>query len=132
MIPVLKDMSHLFAASAALQNGDIVSMPCDRHHGSTKSLECNFFNGKADFPIGAFTFAASFDVEVISIFVIKKSVKEYMVYVKPVAVERNDLSKNEKVKQLTKSYVNELESIANEYPEQWFNYYEFWKKETQS
>ena len=130
MIPVMSDMSHLFLASAAIQNGEILSMPCDRVHGSSKSVECDFFNGKADFPIGAFSFAASFDVEILSIFVIKKSTKKYTVYIKPVALneeQKNGFKKQEKIKFLAQLFANELEAVVKEYPEQWFNYYEFWK-----
>lgn len=30
LIPVMADMSHIFSIYAALQEGEIVSMPCDR------------------------------------------------------------------------------------------------------
>ena len=129
-IPVLGDMSHLFAASAAIQNGEILSMPCDRNHGSAKSVECDFFGGKAGFPVGAFSFAANFNVEILSIFVIKKSARNYTVYVNPVAIsekQKEESKKQEKIKLLAQSFVNELEKIVRKYPEQWFNYYEFWK-----
>ena len=28
---------------------------------------------------------------------------------------------------LLKQYVSALESVVKQYPEQWFNYYDFWK-----
>ena len=140
LIPVLNDMSHFFAVNAALQNGEIVSMPCDRNHGSAKSVECDFLNGKADFPIGAFALAASFDVEVLAIFAIKISAKKYKVFVVPICPQITQINteiicenlcnlwtKKEKIEFLAKSYVKELENIVKQYPEQWFNYYEFWK-----
>ena len=130
VIPVLSDMSHLFAANAALQNGEIVSMPCDRNHGSAKSVECDFLRGKADFPVGAFALASAFDVEVLAVFVIKISVKKYKVFVTPIVVEESEtstLSKRKKVEEYVRSYVRELENIVKQYPEQWFNFYDFWK-----
>ena len=129
LIPVLGDMSHLFTINAALQNGEIVSMPCDRNLGSTKSLKCDFINGKANFPIGTFVLAATFNVEVLSIFVIKKSPRKYTVYVKPIEIVENPsekITKQQKVELLTRSYVKEVENIVRKYPEQWFNYYAFW------
>ncbi|GHS85790.1 lipid A biosynthesis acyltransferase [Bacteroidia bacterium] len=128
IIPILPDMSHLFAVNVALQNGEIVSMPCDRHLGSAKSVECEFLNGKADFPIGAFALATTLDVEIVSIFVMKTATKKYKLYVRPLTIDtkEND-TKSEKIERYVRAYVKEVESIVREYPEQWFNYYEFWK-----
>ena len=128
IIPVFGDMSHIFAVNEALSVGEAVSMPCDRIFGSSKSVECDFLSGKANFPIGAFTLAAHFDVPVIAIFVMKKSVSKYRVYVQPISLEDSDtLSKREKAERLTRAFVKELEAVVRKYPEQWFNFYNFWK-----
>jgi len=29
---------------------------------------------------------------------------------------------------MVKDYANDLEGMVKQYPEQWFNYYDFWKK----
>jgi len=130
LIPVLNDLSHFFILTAALQRGEIISMPCDRNHGSAKSMTCNFLNGKADFPIGAFALAASLDVEILSIFVVKTSIKKYKIIVRPCSkgVLHTPQNKKERIETLILSYVSELESIIQQYPLQWFNYYEFWKE----
>lgn len=128
IIPMCSDMSHLFAINEALSAGEIVSMPCDRNLGSAKSVECDFLSGKADFPIGAFTLAAHFDVPVVSIFVMKKSVSNYHVYVQPIIIEDSmNVSKREKATLLTRKFVKELEEVVRKYPVQWFNFYNFWK-----
>jgi len=128
LIPVTNDLSHLFAVNSALQKGEIVSMPCDRLHGSTKFVECDFMSGKADFPIGAFTLAVHYDLEILAIFVVKISTKKYKIYVQPCGNKLNTTSnKKEKIDNLVFSYVKELENMVKQYPIQWFNYYEFWK-----
>jgi predicted LPLAT superfamily acyltransferase len=128
IIPVVNDMSHIFTINDALSAGEIVSMPCDRNFGSAKSVECDFLSGKADFPVGAFTLAAHFDVPVISIFVMKKNVSDYHVYVTPISLaDTIKVSKREKAEHLTREFVKELENIIRKYPEQWFNFYNFWK-----
>jgi predicted LPLAT superfamily acyltransferase len=130
LIPVLSDLSHLFTLNAALQNGEIVSMPCDRNHGSAKSIECRFLNGRADFPVGAFTLAATFDVEILAMFCMKISTKKYKIFVQIIRMGEqagSQLTKKEQIKELVVSYVKELEQIVKQYPEQWFNYYKFWK-----
>ncbi|MDR2511066.1 MAG: lipid A biosynthesis (KDO)2-(lauroyl)-lipid IVA acyltransferase [Bacteroidales bacterium] len=131
LIPVSADMSHLFAANAALQNGEIVSMPADRVFGSAKSVECDFLRGKADFPVGAFALAASFEVEVLAIFCMKVSAKKYKIDVRLLDTRhKTQDTRREQIVNLAKSYVAELEDIVKQYPEQWFNFYEFWKYET--
>jgi predicted LPLAT superfamily acyltransferase len=128
LVPVSPDMSHLFAANAALQNGEIVSMPADRVFGSSKSVECAFLRGKADFPVGAFALAASAEVEVVAVFCVKVSTKKYRIFVRPCSGVAGDaLTKRGQIAGQTKHYVAELENIVKQYPEQWFNYYEFWK-----
>ena len=130
LIPVLNDLSHFFALHAALQRGEIVSMPCDRIHGSAKSVTCSFLNGKADFPVGAFALAASFDIEILAIFVVKISYKKYKIIIRPCrkGVSHTPKAKQEKIETLILSYISELENIIHQYPLQWFNYYEFWKE----
>jgi len=127
-VPVFDDMSHIFAINEALSAGQIVSISCDRHFGSTKSVECDFLSGKADFPIGAFSLATHFDVPVLSVFVMKESISNYHIYVKPICLDTSiNVSKKEKAELLTREFVKELEVIVKKYPEQWFNFYNFWK-----
>ena len=130
IIPVSGDMSHIFTINNALSAGEIVSMPCDRNFGSPKSVECDFLSGKADFPVGAFALAAHFSVPVVSIFVMKESISDYHVYVKPVSVDDSiKASKREKAELLANMFVKELENRVKQYPEQWFNFYAFWKQD---
>jgi predicted LPLAT superfamily acyltransferase len=127
IIPVFEDMSHIFALNEALTNGEIISVSCDRNFGSGKSIECDFLSGKIDFPIGIFTLATYFEVPVLSVFVLKESVSNYHVYVKPVSTGDAGMSKRKKAELMTREFVKELEVMVRKYPEQWFNFYEFWK-----
>lgn len=133
LIPVLDDMTHLFAAGNALQNGQIVSMPCDRHLGSAKAASCRFLGEEAAFPVGAFALAVHFDVEIVAIHVMKQSNKKYTVYVCPVRIDSSAAQKaspREKAQLYAVAFAENLEAIVRQYPEQWFNYYDFWKKQT--
>jgi predicted LPLAT superfamily acyltransferase len=127
-------MSHLFVANAALTNGEIVCMPADRVFGSSKSIECEFLKGKANFPVGAFALAASAEVEVVAVFCVKSATKKYKIFVRPISTDfsgNSGLSGNDKKSKIAnsvKSYVAELEDVVKQYPEQWFNYYKFWKE----
>jgi len=128
LIPVSNDMSHVFYINEALTNGEFVSMPCDRSFGSEKCVECDFLNGKASFPIGAFVLAIQFRAPVIALFVLKRSATRYRIHVIPIPFPPDRLSKREQINEMTRSFVGELERITRQYPEQWFNFYKFWKK----
>jgi len=128
LIPVSDDLSHVFYINEALSNGEFVSMPCDRHFGSEKCVECDFLNGKADFPIGAFVLAVQYRAPVIALFVLKTSASLYRIHVISIPFPDDNLSKREQINCMTKTFAGELECIVRMYPEQWFNFYKFWKK----
>ena len=129
LIPVRDDMSHIFEVSTALQNGDIISSVVDRINGSGKSLECHFLNGVADFPIGLFALAASFDVEVLAVFTLKVAANKYKTIIRRIdTATETSLSKRQKIEKMTHCYISHIEDILHQYPEQWFNFYEFWKQ----
>jgi predicted LPLAT superfamily acyltransferase len=136
IVPVSTDMSHLFIANAALANGEIVSMHADRVFGSSKSVECRFMKGKADFPVGAFALAVNTNVEILAVFCLKESAKKYKIFVQPISRSHCEpepqpaKSKKKIIENLVFSYAAELENIVKQYPEQWFNYYKFWKEKT--
>lgn len=128
MIPVSQDLSHLFTIKAALDNGEIVSMPCDRLFGSHKYVECEFLGAPAKFPIGAFTLAAQLEKDIVALFNLKEGKKSYKVYVRPLNVVREGKGSRQIAKELAECYVAELERIVREYPGQWFNFYDFWNE----
>jgi predicted LPLAT superfamily acyltransferase len=126
LIPVQEDMSHIFTINEALTNGEIVTMPADRLFGSSKSLNCDFIRGKADFPIGAFALAVQYQTPVLVIFVIKVTALRYRIHISQINIP-DEGGKRDKINSMTTTYVEILEKIVKQYPEQWFNFYEFWK-----
>ena len=127
MILVKEDLSHLFALNAALDNGEIVSMPADRIFGSQKNVECQFFGAPAKFPLGAFATAVQKEVAVLAVFVMKEGLRTYHAFVRELSFDRQ-AAKREQMRQLAQSFANCLEEIVRRYPTQWFNYYDFWKQ----
>ena len=114
MIPVKEDMSHIFELNAAIDRGEIVSMPSDRVFGSQKACECSFFGEKARFPMGAFALATKKNVPMLAVFVMKESYRTYHAYVRKIANAQD--------------FADNLEEIVKKYPTQWFNYFDFWKQ----
>lgn len=125
MIPVMPDMSHLFMVNEALANKEIVSMPADRIMGSAKNVEALFLGAKAKFPMGPFSVATMRGLEVIAVNVMKTSSKGYTAYIKPLEYDHSAPRKVQ-IQQLAESYASELERRVCQYPEQWYNFYDFW------
>ena len=125
MIPVSTDMSHLFTIKAALDEGEIVSMPCDRLFGSTKYFEKEFLGAPARFPVGAFMLSAQLGKTMVALFNVKDG-DTYKVFVRPIETSREGKTSRQIASELAGVYAKELEDIVRKYPLQWFNFYEFW------
>jgi predicted LPLAT superfamily acyltransferase len=130
LIGVKKDMSHLFTMSSALSDGEIMSMTADRIFGSPKSIRCRFLGEEAKFPIGPFALAVQREVPILTVFVMKESVKRYRVFIRPIELNEVEqaLSNKEKIQISAERYAEQLEETIKQYPIQWFNYFEFWNQ----
>lgn len=127
MIPVSEDMSHIYVMNEALSNGEIMSIPADRIYGSSKYVECMFMGSKARFPLGPYAMALQRGLPILSIFVMKVSARRYKVYIRPIEANAQPSANREAlVSCLAQTFVSEMESVLDEFPEQWFNYYDFW------
>lgn len=129
-IPILDDMSHIFTISNVLSKGEIVTMPCDRIFTGNKFITLEFLGKNADFPTGAYHLAAKFEVPVLTLFVIKESMNHYRIFLNRIDnYAAGNLSVKEKVEVLARNYVSGLEKMLKRYPEQWYNFYTFWRSE---
>ena len=126
MVPVSEDLSHIFALNNALADGEIASVPGDRVFGSQKTVECRFFGEMAQFPAGPFVLAVQRNVPMLTVFVMKEGRRKYKVLldILPVPVEG---SRQECVLSLAEAYASRLEAVVRLYPDQWYNFYDFWK-----
>ncbi len=122
MVPVAEDMSHIFAINAALSAGEIVSMPCDRAFLGRKRVRRDFMGAGAVFPMGAFLLAERFGSNMAAFFAMKEGGMNYRIFVEPLTREgeKNDADT------LQRRYVEVLERMVRRYPEQWYNFYDFW------
>ena len=124
MIPVKEDMSHIFVMNSALADGESVSIPADRVVGEQKTVTCDFLGAPAKFPLGPFVLAAQREIVALSIHVMKETAKRYHIFIEQLSNQGNTI--REKAANLAQQYASSIESVLRKYPEQWFNYYEFW------
>ncbi|MDD4142686.1 MAG: lysophospholipid acyltransferase family protein [Bacteroidales bacterium] len=126
LIPIANDMSHIFAIKEALEKGGVVTILCDRMMGGNKKIKVNFLGKDAYFPIGTFILAAVTDSYMVCVFTMKEKKLDYTTYIFPLAVDKSEQSVNRRAEKMLRQYVKYLEDIVKKYPEQWFNYYDFW------
>lgn len=125
-VPLSHDLSHIFLIRNALNNGDMVSMLGDRYYTGSKSVKMSFLNGEALFPAGPFILAEKLQADILTIFVVKESARNYRVIINPLTNTETPAGKNMTAKELLPLYTSKLAEIVNRYPLQWFNYYNFW------
>lgn len=125
MIPMLADMSHIFMINAALSNGEIVSMPCDRIFGSQKGFDVEILGAEARVPQGPFLLAATKNVPLLFTTVMKEGSHRYHI-----TIHRIDYPAGMPPKRgaqiMADNFGKLLTATMKQYPTQWYNYFEFW------
>lgn len=126
MIPIEPDMSHLLKISHALADGEIVSIPADRVYGSPRTVKVTLLGAEAELPSGPFSIPAMYGLDVITVNVMKTSLKGYTAYVTRLTYDKH-AQREQQARQLAEAYATELDKMLRRYPEQWYNYFAFWK-----
>ena len=119
-IIVKDDMSHIFEINAALTQNKMVCISGDRYMDVAKTIEASLLGKQAKFPVGPFLLATRLEVPVLFVYVMREPKRHYHLYARKVAVTRRDASG------LLTKFTQSLEEILNQYPLQWFNFYDFW------
>jgi len=128
VILIRPDMSHVYAMGEALQKNELICLHADRFLEGNKTILRDFLGVEAQFPQGPFLLSSSFKVPVSVVFAFKESPTHYHFYGSETIERSSDESKVDFMDRLLTSFVNELEQKVKMYPEQWFNYFNFWGK----
>jgi predicted LPLAT superfamily acyltransferase len=126
LIVIKDDISHIFQISNALLNDELVCMPADRYLASNKTITRKFLGADARFPLGPFMLAAKFKVPVSFVYGMKESTFHYHFFASKIK-EYPGLDNNAMAEQLITDFVDNMEVKVKKYPEQWYNYYNFWQ-----
>lgn len=132
VIVIREDLSHVYAIGEALQKNEFVCMHADRFMDGNKTKMCDFLGAPAHFPVGPFALAASFDVPVCMVFAFKETQRHYHFFGSKPLQRAEEEPKRDYSDRLLKAFVTEMEQKVYVYPEQWFNYYDFWEQGKQS
>lgn len=128
VILVKPDLSHVYAMGEALQNNELICLHADRFLEGNKTVRRNFLGEEANFPLGPFILAASFKAPVSLVFAFKETRSHYHFFGSPILECGAEESKTAFRQRLLDAFVEALDQKVKMYPEQWFNYFNFWAK----
>jgi predicted LPLAT superfamily acyltransferase len=124
MILIKDDLSHIFEIGEALQRGEIICMTADRFMPGARTASVKFIGEYAQFGVGPFQIIKSFRAPYSFVYGVKAGGTHYHCFARP----HREVTRESTTEQIMQDYVQDLEGIVMKYPEQWFNYYDFWKK----
>lgn len=122
IIVIRDDFSHIYEISEAFKNNELVCIHADRFLEGNKTMTATLLGEKAPFPAGPFQLAASFQVPVSFVFALKETNLHYHFF----ASKIKTCAKTE-MQELLEAFAIDLESKIKRYPDQWYNYYNFWE-----
>jgi predicted LPLAT superfamily acyltransferase len=128
---IKEDLSHIYEMADALNQNQIICMHADRYLYGVKTEMSMLFGDLAPFPIGPWIFATKYKVPVTFVFGMKESNNNYHFYAsKPKIYEwqRGEDNFKKGIQNALKEYTYQIELKIQKYPYQWFNYFNFWKK----
>ena len=124
LIPIKDDISHIYEIGEALERNEIIATTADRflYDGKTRSFK--FLGEDARFPLGIFQIIKTFRANYSFVYGVKRSTTYYNFYCRPYRTVSNETT----IDMIMEDYVRDLEGMVKANPDQWFNYYDFWKK----
>jgi len=121
IIPIKDDLSHVIKVHQALKKNEFIAIHGDRYMEGAKFIELDFLNRKAKFPLGPFIIASKFKAPVTFVFAVKENKYHYLLS------STQPITENLSPEEIAKKFVVELEKKVTLHPEQWFNYFNFFK-----
>tara|TARA_B110000211_G_C14067713_1_gene548446 strand:+ start:1110 stop:1988 length:879 start_codon:yes stop_codon:yes gene_type:complete len=119
-IIIKDDFSHIFEVYNALSNNELICFTGDRYFEGNKTLSQNLIGKEAKFPAGPFLLGSRLKIPVVFVNLMKETTKHYHLYARVAKFKNRD------AQDLLKSYTKNIEAILKKYPNQWFNYFDFW------
>ncbi len=127
IIPIKDDLSHIYEINQLVKKKELIVMHGDRFVEGSKTQDLRVLGMNAKFPVGAFHIALRFNLPVTFVFALKESRTHYHFYAtEPKIYSDKAKSRDELLKEIMQDYVTELEKKVRQYPDQFFNFYDFW------
>lgn len=128
IIPLSTDgLDAILKIKTALDNGEYVCLQGDRYMDNTNSTRLTFMGREALFPKGLFQVAAKLNIPVVFYYALRQKHRHYNFSFQIAQITATKAT--ERFEQITTQYIESLEKVVTQYPQQWFNFYDFWKIE---
>lgn len=127
VIVIRNNLSHIYEINDALKNNELICMHSDRFIEGNKTITASFLGDKARFPVGPFVLAAKFKVPLSFVFAMKETNFHYHFFASGLK-DYSHLEMGAGMQEMLNDFVGEMESKVKQYPEQWYNYYNFWQQ----
>jgi predicted LPLAT superfamily acyltransferase len=124
IIYVREDLSHIYEMSAALRRGELICLHADRFRPGNRTMTHDFLGEEAHFPAGPFLLASKLRAPVCFVFAFKETTFHY--HYKGWAAKTYEGRGTSGAERMLDDFVSLLEEQLRLYPDQWFNYYDFW------
>jgi len=111
----------------ALLRDELVAVMGDRTASKTGNKAIRFLGEDAYFNQNPFQIAYKMDKPMVVYFVILIGMQEYKVEFIEIEIDSSK-DKDEAILKAMQKYVKSYENIVKKYPNQWFNFYDFWAK----
>ena len=121
-IPVGTDgLELMLRIKSALNKGEYICFNGDRYTDIKHTAKMSFCKHSAYFPTGPFLTAVRCQVPVIFYYAVREKNRTYRFI-----FEEADTDSVHNADRLLARYVGSIEKILEQYPHQWFNFYDFW------
>ncbi len=111
----------------ALSDNEIIAIMADRASNKKYKYKTNFLGESAYFNENPFKIAYKTKTPILCYFVIYKSQQKYHVQVNTLEINYK-LNEKEAINTIINEYSRIFEDLVKKYPNQWFNFYDFWRK----
>lgn len=112
-----------------IEKGEFVAILADRVGLGGKTTEVDFLGEKAPFPLGPYLLASTLRCPVFLTFGLFTEPNRYDLYCEPFAdrIELPRGGREQAASEYAARYVRRLEAYCRKAPDNWFNFYDFWK-----
>lgn len=126
IIPLGDDgLDSILKIKSALDHGEYVCFQGDRFMNDRNAITTTFLGHEAQFPRGLFKLAAKMRVPIIFYYAMRQRHRKYNFIFEMARMDENGTTTADNI---FAQYIASLERIVKKYPQQWFNFYEFWTK----
>lgn len=115
------------AIANALMANEVVAIMGDRASNPNATISLEFLGEEALFNKNPFQIAYKMKKPLVSYFIVWVGLQKYHKVFVEIDMDY-DLNIEEAIEKAMKSYIKAYENILREYPNQWLNFYDFWKQ----